>query len=364
MLVRLTLARWLRCASVWMRSVLLIFVLIWLTETVQGSILTRAEATRQLLKNTPIRCVLATKDGRTEDVGVMNGLVYSFVQGGWKQFVSNFAVRTEKAMTLPDGSDGMITGVTLPCYEELTELGDVPGIHWYDGWDDAVFDTHEQVCIAGSNMMAYAEMVDDVAQITMTIAGVTDSFRIIGTCDDKNALWCPFYALYDWTIALEGERLSFILKDNTRLAEWIESAAPFFTPNENGVYPALVQLIMQDEAYRSVEQASRRNELLLQIVEPLFNALVFAAGILVSFLAVRARKTEIAILQSMGVRRIGLILQGLVETAVPCLLIFPMAALLGWRLFMTVALTGMYVLGALIPICIFMMRPLIHQLHE
>ena len=86
--------------------------------------------------------------------------------------------------------------------------------------------------------------------------------------------------------------------------------------------------------------------------------------ILVSFLAVRARKTEIAILQSMGVGRIGLILQGLVETTVPCLLIFPAAALLGWCLTMTAALTGMYVLGALIPICIFMMRPLIHQLHE
>lgn len=364
MLARLTLARWMRCSGVWIRQVALIFVLIWLTEAVQDSIWTRAEATRQLLESTPIRCVLATKEGRTENVGVMNGLVYSFVQGGWKQFVSNFSVRTEKVMTLPDGSDGMITGVTLPCYQELVRLGDVPGIHWYDGWDDSVFDTHEQVCVVGSSMMVYAETVDGVPMLTMTIDGVTDTFYIIGTCDDKNALWCPFYALYDWTIALEGERLSFVLKDNTRLEEWIESAAPFFTPNENGVYPALVQLIMQDETYRNVEQASRRNELLLQIVEPIFTALVFAAGILVSFMAVRARKTEIAILQSMGAGRMGLILQGLTETAVPCLLVFPASALFSWRLSMTIALTSMYVLGALIPICIFMTRPLIHQLHE
>ncbi len=353
-----------RCASVWLRSVLLIFVLIWLTETVQGSILTRAETTRQLLQSTPIRCVLATKDGRTEDVGVMNGLVYSFIQGGWKQFVSEFAVRTEKAMTLPDGSDGMITGVTLPCYEELTELGDVPGITWQEGWDDTVFGTHEKVCVAGNKMMAHAEMVDGVPMLTITLNGVTDSLRIVGSCKEENALWAPFYALYDWTIALEGERLSFILADNARLDEWLVSAAPYFTPNEDGVYPALVQLIMQDEAYRSVEQASRRNELLLQIVQPIFTALVFAAGILVSFLAVRARKNEIAILQSMGVGRMGLIIQGMVETAVPCLLIFPAAALLSWRLSMTAALTGMYVLGTLIPICVFMMRPLIHQLHE
>lgn len=364
MLARLTLSRWMRCSGVWIRQVALLFVLVWLTEAVQDSILTRAEATRQLLQTTPIRCVLATKDGRTENVGVMNGLVYSFVQGGWKQFVSGFSVRTEKVMTLPDGSDGMITGVTLPCYQELVSLGDVPGINWYDGWDDAVFDTHEQVCVAGSSMLAYAEIVDGVPMLTMTIDGVTDTFHIIGTCDDKNALWCPFYALYDWTIALEGERLSFILKDNARLDEWIESAAPFFTPNENGVYPALVQLIIQDETYRNVEQASRRNELLLQIVEPLFTALAFAAGIMVSFLAVRARKSEIAILQSMGVGRVGLIFQGLVESAVPCLMIFPAAVLLGWQLTMAAALTCMYVLGALIPICIFTMRPLIHQLHE
>lgn len=364
MLARLTLARWMRCSSVWIRQVALIFVLIWLTEAVQDSILTRAEATRQLLQNTPIRCMLATKDGRTENVGVMNGLVYSFVQGGWKQFVSNFSVRTEKVMTLPDGSDGMITGVTLPCYQELVKLGDTPGIQWHDGWDDSVFGTHERVCVAGSSMMAHAEIADGVPMLTMTIDDVTDTFQIIGTCDDKNALWCPFYALYDWTIALEGERLSFILKDNARLDEWIESAAPFFTPNENGVYPVLVQLIIQDETYRNVEQASRRNELLLQIVEPLFTAMAFAAGIMVSFLAVRARKSEIAILQSMGVGRVGLIFQGLVETAVPCLLISPAAVLLGWRLTMAATLTCMYVLGALIPICIFTMRPLIHQLHE
>ena len=364
MLVRLTFARWMRCAGVWLRSVLLIFLLIWMTETVAGSILTRAEATRQLLQSTPIRCVLATKDGRTEDVSIMNGLVYSFVQGGAKQFVSEFAVRTEKTMTLPDGSPGMITGVTLPCYEELTELGDVPGITWQEGWDDAVFDTHEKICAAGKNMMAYADMVDGVPMLTMTMDGVTDSFRIVGTCAEEDALWCPFYALYDWTINLNGERLSFILADNARLDDWIEMAAPHFTPNEDGVYPALVQLIMQDEAYRSVEQASRRNELLLQIVEPIFTVLVFAAGMLASFLAVRARQTEIAILQSMGVGRVGLILQGIAETAVPCLLIFPAAALLGWRLSITAALTGMYVLGALIPICSFMLRPLIHQLHE
>lgn len=343
---------------------MLIFVLIWLTENVQGSILTRAEATRRLLQSTPIRCVLATKDGRTEDVGVMNGLVYSFVEGGAKQFVSEFAIRTEKVIKLPDGSDGMITGVTLPCYEELTALGDVPRIIWQNGWDYSVFDTHEKVCVAGSAMMAHAEMVDGLPMLTMTIAEVTDTFRIVGTCDDKNSLWCPFYALYDWTISLEGERVSFILADNTQLDDWLEMARSHFAPTQDGVYPALVQLIMQDEAYRNVEQASRRNELLLQIVEPLFTALVFAAGILVSFLAVRARKAEIAILQSMGVGRIGLILQGLVETAVPCLLIFPAAALFGWRLAMTTALTGMYILGALIPICIFMLHPLIQQLHE
>lgn len=364
MLVRLTFARWLRCASVWLRSVLLIFVLIWLTETVAGSILTRAESTQQLLQNTPIRCVMATKDGRTEAVNVINGVVYSAVEGGMKPYVADLAIRTEKVMTLADGSPGMITGVTLPCYEELTQLGDVPDITWQEGWDDAVFDTHEKICAAGENMMTYAEMVDGVLRLTMTMDGVTDSFRIVGACEEKNALWCPFYALYDWTINLNGERLSFVLADNARLDDWLELAAPHFTPNEDGVYPAFVQLIMQDEAYRNVEQASRRNELLLQIVEPLFTALVFAAGILVSFLAVRARKTEIAILQSMGVGRIGLILQGLTETAVPCLLIFPAAALFGWRLSMTAALTGMYVLGALIPICIFMLCPLIHQLHE
>lgn len=368
MLVRLTMARWMRCASVWLRSVLLIFVLIGLTETVAGSILTRAEATRRLLQNTPIRCVMATKDGRTEDVNVINGVVYSALEGGMKPYVADLAIRTEKVMMLADGSLGMITGVTLPCYEELTQLGNVPDITWYTGWDDTVFATHEKVCVAGSRMMTYAELVDGVPMLTMTMDGVTDAFRVIGTIngtgDAENALWSPFYALYDWNINLNAERMSFILADNAFLEDWLNLAERNFAPTQDGIYPSFVQLIMQDEAYRNVEQASRRNELLLQIVEPLFTALVFAAGILASFLAVRARKTEIAILQSMGVGRIGLILQGLVETTVPCLLIFPAAALLGWRLVMTTALTGMYVLGALIPICIFMMRPLIHQLHE
>ena len=364
MLVRLTLDRWMRCAGVWVRSVLLILVLVWLTETVAGSILIRVEATRQLLQNTPIRCVIATREGRTENVNILNGIVSSFVNGGWKEFVSGLSVCTEKAMTFPDSSDGMITGVTQSCYKELISLGDVPNITWYIGWDDTVFDSHEKACAVGSKMMNYVEKIDGVPMLTMTIDGVTDAFRVVGECEDDNALWCPFYALYDWTINLNGERLSFTLADNARLDEWLASAAPYFTPNEDGVYPAFVQLIMQDEAYRNVEQASRRNELLLQIVEPLFTALVFAAGVLASFLAVRARKTEIAILQSMGVGRVGLILQGLAETAVPCLLIFPAAALLGWRLSMTAALTGMYVLGALLPICIFMLRPLIHQLHE
>ncbi|MBQ8554842.1 MAG: hypothetical protein IJ438_03105 [Clostridia bacterium] len=365
MLVRLTWARWLRCAGVWVRSVLLIFVLILLTEQVQGSIATRAEATRQLLMASPIKCVLATPDGRTEDVSIMNGLVYSFVQGGWKQYVSQFSIRSETAVKLPDGADTVITGVTLPCLRELRSLGDAPAISYDGGWDEEVFDTQEPVCMVGAALLPYVRVSEDGARtLTLTLNDESRTWRVIGECSERDALWCPFYALYDWTIALNGERLSFILKDNSQLDAWLESAAPYFTPNEDGVYPAFVQLVMHDEAYRNVEQASRRNELLLQIVEPLFTLLVFLSGVLISFLTVRARKQEIAIMQSMGVGRLGLILQGLAETAIPCLIVFPAAWLLGWRVSMTAGLNGMYALGALIPICIYMTRPLIHQLHE
>ena len=367
MLVRLTLARWLRNAAVWLRSVLLIFVLILLTEQIQNSIATRAEATRQLLMASPIRCVLAAPDGRTEDVAIMNGLVYSFVEGGWKQYVSEFSVRTQAGVQLPDGSDAVLNAVTLPCYRELRSLGDAPAVTYDEGWNDAVFDTHEPVCMVGEGHLPQVEMdADGKRTLTLTLPGEESSrtWRVIGVCDETDALWCPFHTLYDWTISPNGERLSFILKDNRQLDAWLQSASPYFTPNADGVYPAFVQLIMYDEAYRNVEQASCRNELLLQIVEPLFTMLVFLSGILTAFLTIRARKQEIAILQSLGVGPVGLIVQGLAETTLPCLIMFPAAWLLGWRMSMTAAMVGMYALGSLLPICFFMTRPLIHQLHE
>ncbi len=96
-----------------------------------------------------------------------------------------------------------------------------------------------------------------VTGVTLTIDRKTDRFRIIGQCDGENALWRPFDALCDWSINLNGERLSFIIRDNAALEAFLASAAPRFTPNEDGAYPAFCRLIVQDEACRSVEQAGR-----------------------------------------------------------------------------------------------------------
>lgn len=119
----------------------------------------------------------------------------------------------------------------------------------------------------------------------------------------------------NWQVALDGfsqigkpyiaDSLSFVLRDNSRLDEFREVSSGYFGPvgpNPSGAFAGL-SLIVHDQQYNAVLFSIDRSIKMLQLVLPLLYALAVGIGFFVSYIAIRNRKHEFALMASLGTGR-------------------------------------------------------------
>ena len=117
-------------------------------------------------------------------------------------------------------------------------------------------------------------------------------------------IYCNWQAALDGYAQIEercdADSLSFILRDNSRLDEFKDVASNYFV--ERSISPGLgrYSLTIHDQQYNAMLYSIDRNIKMLQTVLPLLNILTIGIGFFVSYVFIRNRKHEFALMASLG----------------------------------------------------------------
>ena len=119
----------------------------------------------------------------------------------------------------------------------------------------------------------------------------------------------------NWQAAIDGytqigepyraDSLSFILRDNSRLDEFREVISVYFVDLGPGLPGGFewYSLKIHDQQYNTVLYSLDRSIKMLQLVLPLLNILAIGIGFFVSYIAIRNRKHEFALMASLGTEK-------------------------------------------------------------
>ena len=136
------------------------------------------------------------------------------------------------------------------------------------------------------------------------------------------ASWYPLNAVFeDRGIKTVAHSMAFTVSDNRKLDEFKQRLSEFFAPAAT-VYQggSKAGLVIDDALFREQVSVLERGIVLLQIVRLLILVLSIGISFLVAYLNIRGRRLELAVLRSMGTRRVALYAEVLCEHILFCLL--------------------------------------------
>lgn len=170
-------------------------------------------------------------------------------------------------------------------------------------------------------------MVDENGNITVQLERYgTVELRVIGYYEKgENAVFASWNALNDVFrdkgVNTTSNSMAFTVADNRQLNELKQMLGDFFAPAstvyQGGSKPGL---IIDDALFRDQVTVLERGILLLRIVQMLILILSLGISFLVAYLNIRARRLELAVMRSLGMRRAALYIVVLCEHAMFCLL--------------------------------------------
>ena len=201
--------------------------------------------------------------------------------------------------------------------------GWVPYITWQEGYDITVLEGHEPVCLAPLSM---EKPLGSTVQLPLGGAykGLTIQLTIVGlygkeyrSADDVDTFYCPLGTLEDFL--REHERkityniVEMELQKLNRLGEFKAQMS------ELGMEKGSARLTVNDALLQQVTAKFRQHIRLLNTLLPVLLAVVAGIGFGLSFLLLRGRKKEAAVLRSLGTRRGQVFGMFLCETAAQAL---------------------------------------------
>lgn len=139
----------------------------------------------------------------------------------------------------------------------------------------------------------------------------TRAFTVVGWHSGRdNLILMPYPASQLLAERLSGfvttDSAAFLLADNTKAEELLQSAGEYFAPVQPGVYApqgSRFGLIIRNEQYKATMAAMEQNIRRLQYLLPLIAVLSLAAGFLVGFLATRSEARVYALMRTLGMTR-------------------------------------------------------------
>lgn len=215
-------------------------------------------------------------------------------------------------------------------------------ITYREGFNEEMFGEEQPLCIVSEEF--YRAKQEQVKESVLYLA-VSDTFgnriaeqkfTVAGTyAGSGEEIYCPWNVVQELSEQLTGgmqaEALRFTVKDNRKLGELKELLTWYFAPvdvtgglrefEDGGVlaYYEYSVLIYDDIFLKTITQFTNSVRVYNSIMPILF-VILFSMGFLISFLFIRNRKQEFAILRSLGTKKTEILLELLAEQFILSLL--------------------------------------------
>ena len=236
------------------------------------------------------------------------------------------------------------------------------------GYDTSIFAGDEAVCIAGNHIAP----LDSLLTFTLpeNCGGAEITVRVVGSITGGDGLYLP-WTLYESSVpnlhaATPADSLSFRLKDNRMIDQFQQDAAMFYAPpGTDAASPPDhdYTLTIRDTQFRENLSAATRNLQSMRLMTPAFLAGTLGTSLLLAAILLRTRRTEYAILRSMGQSASFILLQGMTETL---LAVIPgiglvLVILQSGDVLRLLPLLAAFLLGSLLPVLRYVTQPILNQ---
>lgn len=229
----------------------------------------------------------------------------------------------------------------------------IDDVEWVEGCDRSIFDGDAMVCLMPNDWKAdYGDTWEcwiGENNYTFTVAGIYGNK--FSSKDNGSVYYCPvntLKAIYE----AEGRTFTYcgMEMDLQNLAELDAFKAQMKKLNLDS---GETRMVINDSQLQTVTSQLKRQVRLLETLLPVLLALIAAIGFGSSFLLLRGRKREAAVLRSLGMRRIAVFGSFLFENLLQAVLGLLIGCVIGWFAFGSgalqpnylAALLGCYLLG-------------------
>lgn len=254
-----------------------------------------------------------------------------------------------------------ITDVTA-----ATGLSEAEGVYitFFPGWDASLFSTGRQACVVSASFLEGLEPDADgrywlALSVRMSPDGDQEenmTLEVAGTYPgDSMTIYCPWECVAKLQRTLDGkitaDKLRAVVRDNRELDEFREILTRHFAEvspsgQQEEIYDSPMlhyhpfAATVHDEILRSTQNSLHRNLQTLYHLRPLFAGIEFLVCLAAYFSYFHIRRRELAIMRSLGVRRIQTMTIPLAEAVILFLagmgmgvllsLLWPMASIPAW----------------------------------
>jgi hypothetical protein len=221
-----------------------------------------------------------------------------------------------------------IIGLTYPSVDSFIAPDGNVYITYFEHYTEALFQSEEPVCIVSAEL--YQTLPKDEegnCELRIAVGSSAHSDEIFaeqrlkvgGTYEGQGSnIYCPWKIIQSLSVhvtrMISAESLSFSVKDNKQLDTFKELLARYFTAVDNtGALKEFTAsdvlhyyeyaITVYDGTLNETVSKLRDNIKVLEILQPVIIMISFLLGFLASFLFVKNRKQEFAIMRSLGTKK-------------------------------------------------------------
>lgn len=179
-----------------------------------------------------------------------------------------------------------------------------------------VFHGEEPVCLISSTL---SKFIEEDGKISVVSNAMTTRLRVVGTFEDDGMLvfvnWAHFAKLLrERSLQPIANGMSFVIADNRKLDEVKSLLLEYFVPaSRTNKTEEGFGLVVDDGKFIDAVVVLERSLALLRIVRVLVYVLSIGISFLVSFLSIRTRKLELAVMRSLGTHASSIYIEVLFE---------------------------------------------------
>lgn len=267
-------------------------------------------ALEQMVTETRIRCLVTDANGRNGDrLGMMSSFVDMLMgkrhsQGCYlDQYIRDVEALATRPLSAPE--DYSLCRILSLNSDSRLSAAEGAKVTFLAGWTEEALRSEEQVCLV-------PEELADVGP-TLTVQDPVWAkpleLTVIGTIENgpENTVYCPFYMDVGdgLTYAFAVESCSFAIGDNTRLDECKAAIyETFVVPSVTGINDGMTfGVLVQDEVYLKTLEEDGDNLAMLRLLQPLLMVLCCCIGFFSSYLTIRGRMKEFAVMRCLGMKQ-------------------------------------------------------------